>query len=79
MSYRCGIYEPLASIMGVEPGPPRITCDGCGVVLKIGERRLPPAWFLDGKAPPRWRTEKHDDGTRSDWCPACKTTKQGPQ
>lgn len=31
MSYRCGVDEPLASMMGGEPGGPRIACDGCGL------------------------------------------------
>lgn len=74
MSYRCRIDNPLASIMGVEPGGPRITCDGCGVRFNIRTDRIPPKWFLDNKAPPKWRTAKLEDGTRNDWCPRCKDT-----
>lgn len=74
MSYRCGVYEPLASMLGVEPGPPRVTCDGCGERIVIRENRMPPRWLLDGKPPPGWRTRKNNDGTRTDWCKACKPT-----
>ena len=71
MSYRCGIYEPLASVMGVEPGPPRITCDGCGIKHVLRENKLPPKWFLDGKAPPGWRMDKQRE-VRRDYCRTCK-------
>ncbi len=72
MSYRCGIYEPLATLMRVEPGPPTITCDGCGLRRSLSDRRVPPQWFMDGKAAPGWRMEKHEDGTRTDLCARCK-------
>lgn len=74
MSYRCGIYEPLATILGVEPGPPRVKCDhpGCLAKVVISDRRPPPRWLLDGKAPPRWRTVKSEDGSRVDRCPTHK-------
>jgi hypothetical protein len=72
VSYRCGIYGQLAAEINVEPGPPRVTCDRCGTRISIRENRLPPKWLLDGKAPPGWQTTKHDDGTRTDLCKACR-------
>lgn len=72
MSYRCGIGVSLAAAMGVDPGPPRVKCDGCGVVLSIRDDRLPPKWLLDGKAAPGWTLTRHDDGTRDDRCPNCR-------
>lgn len=74
MSYRCAIFDPLAAAMGVEPGGPWVKCDTCGVKLTAITSRhgMPKKWLLDGKAPPGWRTEKHADGTRTDWCQRCK-------
>lgn len=71
MSYRCGIDDTLAKLMGEEPGGPRITCDDCGLRLNIREDRPPPAWFLDGKAAPGWKLTRDGD-RRDDRCPRCK-------
>lgn len=67
MSYRCGIGRGLEAL-GLEPGPPRITCDACGRVLTI-KQGLPPKWLLDNRAPPKWTLFRQDDGTRRDFCP----------
>lgn len=72
MSYRCGIEASLASIMGVEPGGPRVTCDGCGARVMVRTDRLPPMWLLDNKAPPGWKMTKDADGKRTDLCKTCK-------
>lgn len=74
MSYRCGVFEPLASMMGVDPGGPRLTCDGpdCTARVIVREGRRPPKWLLDGRAPKGWRNSKSADGTRYDWCPECR-------
>ncbi len=61
----------VAAILGEEPGGPRITCDGCGLVLNIRQDRPPPAWFLDGKAAPGWKRTRRDD-TLDDRFPRCK-------
>lgn len=63
MSYRCGIGGD----------PPRVRCDyvGCTAVHVVkgrGVGSVPPAWLLDGKAPPRWRIVREGD-CRSDYCP----------
>lgn len=71
MSYKAGVGPGLAKMFGVEPGGPRITCDGCGVVLAISEARLPPKWFMDGKPAPGWRMVRSEDA-RTDLCPRCK-------
>lgn len=78
MSYRCGLDVHVARLLRMEPGPPRVTCDSCGArIVVVTGRRGPPRWLLDGKAPPGWRTTKNDDGTRTDWCKACRTA--GPK
>lgn len=57
---------------GIPDGEPRVACDDCGTVLYIRTRRGgPPKWLLDGKAPPKWRGGRRDDGTRWDKCPRC--------
>ena len=67
MSYRCGIGP---GIPGLEPGPPRITCDACGRVLTIDQRKLPPKWLFDGKAPPKWTLVRTSEPfKRLDICP----------
>ena len=66
MSYRAGTGG-LASI-GIQDRTPAIVCDTCGNVHDI--KMQPPAWFLDGKAPPRWRVKRYA-GIRTDRCDAC--------
>jgi len=76
MTYRAGT-NGLGAI-GIPDGDPRIVCDGCGdtyAIARRGAAGAPPAWFLDGKAPPKWRTARlgADANTvRRDYCPACK-------
>lgn len=79
MSYTCGIAPNMARL-GFTPGPPHITCDGCGVKLVAQKSNgAPPAWLLNGKAPPGWKLERTDTGAgrvyRSDWCPRCKSVR----
>jgi len=69
MSYRCGTSG--LERFGVPSDSPRIICDGCGYVLRIGAYGPPPAWFLDGKSAPRWRKTGEGE-TRQDRCPKCK-------
>lgn len=63
-------------MLGVEPGGPRVTCDGCGLVLRVREDRLPPKWLLDGKAPPGWLLACGSDGARTDYCKKCRAAYQ---
>lgn len=73
MTYHCGT-SGLAPI-GIPNDTPRIVCDGCGIVYRIKTDRPPPSWFLDGKAPPKWRKVIDGSivsGTRRDYCPRCK-------
>jgi hypothetical protein len=76
MTYRAGIGP---GIPGLEPGPPHIFCDGCGLKFEVHSRfGGAPAWFLDGKAPKGWqviasRTETGLVLFRLDWCPKCRT------
>ena len=62
--------------LGIESGPPRITCDGCGRRIEVVAHRHqgPPRWFLELKAPPGWLKEWPDGegGPSLDWCPSCK-------
>ena len=70
MTYRCGIGP---GIPGMEPGPPRITCDVCGLQL-LARRKSggPPLWLLAGSPPPGWGMVRRPDGTRLDYCPEHK-------
>lgn len=72
MSYRCGVWGELAKLLGVEPGGPRVTCDGCGARIVVRDDRMPPKWLLDGKPPRGWATVKNADGTRTDTCGNCR-------
>lgn len=69
MSYRCGIGPGL----GLEPGPPRVSCDADGCRARIIIDGRPPAWFFNYKAKPGWRLIRRDldDGGiyRRDYCP----------
>lgn len=70
MTYRCGIGPGIAAL-GVEPGPPRITCNLCARVLEVREvRGGAPAWLRNGTAPKGWRLV-YEDGHRIDLCPRC--------
>lgn len=72
MTYQCGIGGGMARL-GFRPCEPHIVCDGCGVTRPIcGQRTCgPQAWFLRGKAAPKWSGGRRADHTREDWCPAC--------
>jgi len=60
VTYTCGMFG----------SPPKITCDGCGRELTVAA--LPPVWFLEGKAPPKWKTLRKGDGSkRWDLCATC--------
>lgn len=74
MAYRAGIAPNMVAL-GLEPGPPHVICDGCGVVHGC-ERRdgMPYRWFLDGKAPPGWAKRYDDHGKRWDYCRACRAS-----
>jgi hypothetical protein len=50
----------------------RITCDGCGAVYRVRADRVPPSWFLDGKAPRGWIRVNGDEGQRRDYCGGCR-------
>lgn len=71
MSYQSGVGPGLAKMFGMEPGGPRITCDGCKAVLAIRDDRLLPRWFMDGKAAPGWKLTRTEEA-RTDLCPRCK-------
>lgn len=84
MTYRPGMDARTAAFLRQQPGDPRIICDGpgCGLVRAINRTTaLPPAWFLDGKAPPGWKLKRTriEDGTveRVDLCPKCKSLDPG--
>lgn len=73
MSYLCGIGGNTVRI-GLVPREPMIECDGCGLAIPVAPvgSSAPPAWFLDGKAPPHWRgLRSHDGSKRWDLCPRC--------
>lgn len=83
MTYRCGIAWPGAPADPPRHEPPRIVCDGCGDTVVVGGRRPggpPPAWFMDGKAPPGWRLRRLGPGgeRRDDRCPRCRATEVLP-
>ncbi len=74
MSYRAGCDARMAAAMGIQPGGPRILCDGpgCDAVRHIPE--WPPQWFIAGKSPPLWH--KASRQPRRDLCPKCKPAKK---
>jgi hypothetical protein len=73
VSYRFGVAGGMATL-GFRSCDPAIICDGCGLVYGIvaRNRMAPPAWFFDGKAPPKWKLAQSEHGTRRDFCPRCK-------
>ena len=76
MSYHMGIQGfsrpdwryPVA----IPDSKPHILCDSCGVQVNLptGPGR-PPAWFLDGRAPPGWKMDRNGE-ERLDKCPKCR-------
>jgi hypothetical protein len=77
MSYRCGIGARFGLAMGVDASEPVIICDVCGIRRPVASKTsYAPAWFLDGKPPPKWRgrrwTDDEGNPRREDFCPACK-------
>jgi hypothetical protein len=82
VSYRCGVGPLLAKLCGL-PGPqePHIICDGCGLVRSVYRSRNwygPAAWFLAGRHAPGWTGGRNEDGTRTDYCPACSGRHREP-
>jgi hypothetical protein len=69
VSYRVGAYGMEA--LGIPSGPPTIICDGCRATLEVKGRHAPPAWFLNGKPPAKWKGGRGKDGRRDDRCPRC--------
>lgn len=76
MSYRAAT-QGLARI-GIADDTAHVTCDGCAVRVEcLGVRGMPKAWALNGKAPPGWKLIRKQDGSRLDYCPACKLQNEG--
>jgi hypothetical protein len=70
VTYRCGI-GPGMEKFGLVPGPPRFTCDGCGLVVTLRTDRPSPAWLFDRRAPPGWeRIEEEHRATHL--CRLCR-------
>lgn len=69
MSYHCGLGA------GIPGGPrePHILCDGCELKYAITRSHVPPSWFLNEKAPPKWK-KILVEGKRKDYCVRCKAT-----
>lgn len=75
VSYHCGIGPGMQAI-GVAPREPHLVCDGCGATKLIvnpnSRIKLPPSWFLAGRAAPGWRMLRvHDGSKRWELCPKC--------
>lgn len=70
MSYHCGTQGLTG--LGIPDGEPRITCDTCGVIKRLPSDRVPPAWFMNGKAAPGWSLSRTANGGRIDTCPECR-------
>ena len=67
MSYHCGIGEGLP----ISAQEPHILCDICGFKFYISTKKIPPAWFLDGKAPRGWKKVIDGESRRYDYCKKC--------
>lgn len=79
MSYRCGLGPELAAVLGTDAGPPRLTCDGCGLRRPATKSNgMPYKWLLDNRKAPGWRLVKEGDMPRRDYCPACTPPKVTP-
>ncbi len=81
MSYRCGVGPGLAAL-GLESGPPQITCDSGGFKLVIRLGALPPKWLMNNRPAPHRALERVEDSAsgilmRRDWCPTCKLALPG--
>lgn len=75
MSYRAGTFglEPF----GVESGPPRLICDGCGLKRSVQKPSgLPYSWLLNRKKAPGWTADFSGD-MRKDWCVRCSEKREG--
>lgn len=65
MSYRAGIGCGHTK-------DPHVYCDGCGTTVWLPTSGALPRWFLNGSAPPHWRTLRmHDGSMRWDLCQKC--------
>jgi hypothetical protein len=74
MTYVCGFGPGMAGL-GIEPGPPHIFCDTCGLKYEAKETRGgAPAWLRNGTAPKGWLVRRTADGQRRDYCPRHKAT-----
>jgi hypothetical protein len=73
VSYRIGITNTVAAILGVEPTDPCIVCDGCGLKRTVCSKRggAPAAWFIERKPAPGWALVTGEN-SRRDYCPTCK-------
>lgn len=67
-----------AAAYGIEPGPPRHTCDGCGLVV-LAETRygLPKAYLRRGGSPPGWKAVPRTEFTNWHYCKSCKLDAPG--
>jgi hypothetical protein len=65
MSYHRGIH------IGTIYTSTFVKCDSCSHKYIIPDGYMPPVWFIDGKAPPKWRIVRRDE-KRYDYCPTCK-------
>lgn len=68
MTYYCGTAG--LTRLGIANDGPRIVCDECGIVYRLRTDRPPPAWFMDGKAPPGWK--RMEKPKRHDRCANCR-------
>ena len=72
MTYRCGVGMRSEAI-GLTPGPPQVTCDGCGLVkVAVTATGYMAAWLRKGTTPPGWRKVMHEDMTSEDFCKKCR-------
>ncbi len=73
MSYRCGIGPRLAAVLNMEPGPARLTCDGCGAQRSVEKKGGGAyAWLLKDRAAPGWQLKRQPNRARLDFCSECR-------